>query len=243
MIELKIASGSRAEDGAYLALADAAVAAAALESWAVIGGHMVNLHVLRSGVSVPLRATRDADLAVELVTIRDGVLLDRLRGMGYDNPRSGNRFERSVGGTSATIDLLAPSFTDQHVPNLDAGPIAVDGIPAVHVALVREPIWIALGATLVDGTEVSARIAIPDIATAISIKVFAYIRRLTPRDAEDIGRLLECRHADRTPWPTGTTFAEARGLLREHFDHPGRALRNWHGNPARVRALVRALTP
>ncbi|QBS40362.1 hypothetical protein [Nocardia sp. CS682] len=243
MIELEVFSGSRAEDGAYLALADAAAAGAALESWAVIGGHMVNLHVLRSGVSVPLRATRDADLAVELVTIRDGVLLDRLRGMGYDNPRAGNRFERSIGGTAATIDLLAPSFTNRHVADLDAGPIAVDGIPALHVALAREPVWIALSAKLIDGARTAATVAIPDIATAICIKVFAYLHRFTPRDAEDIARLLECGYADRTSWPTGTTFTEALDLLREHFDQPGHALRRCTGNPARTRALVRALAP
>ncbi|WP_433575839.1 hypothetical protein [Nocardia brasiliensis] len=239
MYELTVVSGSRAEDGAYLALADAA--AVALGSWAVIGGHMVNLHVLRTGVSVPLRATRDADLAVELVSIRGGALLDRLRLLGYDNPRSGNRFERSVGGISATIDLLAPSFTHRHIPDLDAGPIAVDGIPAVHVALAQEPIWIALTAALTDGSRLSARIAIPDVPTALCIKVFGYLQRRVPRDAEDIGRLLECGYADGGGWPEGATFTEALGLLQEYFDRPGQALRKWTGNPARIRALVRAL--
>ncbi|WP_167464291.1 hypothetical protein [Nocardia brasiliensis] len=239
MHELTVTSGSRAEDGAYLALADAA--AAAVGSWAVIGGHMVNLHVLRTGASVPLRATRDADLAVEVVSIRGGALLDRLRGLGYDNPRSGNRFERSVGGVAATIDLLAPSFTNRYVPDLDAGPIAVDGIPAVHVALAREPTWIALSATLTDGTRLVTEVAIPDAPTALCIKVFGYLQRRVPRDAEDIGRLLECGYADGAGWPDGTTFAEALGLLREYFDKPGQALRKWAGNPARVRALVRAL--
>ncbi|WP_280429687.1 hypothetical protein [Nocardia brasiliensis] len=241
MYELNVVSGSRAEDGAYVALADAAGTAVASGSWAVIGGHMVNLHVLRTGVSVPLRATRDADLAVELVSIRGGALLDRLRLLGYDNPRSGNRFERSVGGTFATIDLLAPSFTNRHVPDLDADPIAVDGIPAAHVALAQEPIWIALAATLTDGSRLSARVAIPGVATALCIKVFGYLQRRVPRDAEDIGRLLECSYADGGRWPEGATFTEALGLLQEYFDRPGQALRKWSGNPARIRALVRAL--
>lgn len=241
MKDIAVYSGSRAEDGAYRALADAAVVSRALESWAVVGGHMVNLHVLRSGVSIPLRATRDADLAVELVAIRDGVLLDSLRELGYDNPRSGNRFERSVAGTAATIDLLAPSCTNRHVPDLDAGPIAVDGIPALHVALAREPVWIALDATLTDGAQLVARIAIPDIPTALCIKVFAYGQRFAPRDAEDIARLLECGYADQAAWPSGTFFTEALGLLRKHFDQPGCALRNGNGNPARIRALIRAL--
>ncbi|MGX1773034.1 hypothetical protein ACWIGW_13065 [Nocardia brasiliensis] len=241
MHELTVVSGSRAEDGAYLALADAAAAAAALGAWAVIGGHMVNLHVLRTGVSVPLRATRDADLAVEVVSIRGGALLERLRRLGYDNPRSGNRFERSADGTCATIDLLAPSFTNRHIPDLDAGPIAVDGIPAVHVALAREPNWIALAATLTDGTRLSAEVAIPDVSTALCIKVFGYLQRRVPRDAEDIGRLLECGYADGGRWPEGATFTEALGLLQKYFDRPGQALRKWSGNPARIRALVRAL--
>ncbi|MFI9505058.1 hypothetical protein [Nocardia sp. NPDC052566] len=242
-IELAVDSGSRAEDGAYLALADAATAARDVESWVVIGGHMVNLHVLRSGVSIPLRATRDADLAVELVTIREGDLLDRLRALGYDNPRSGNRFERVADGTAATIDLLAPSFSTKHVPNLDAGPIAVDGIPALHIALAADPMRIGLRVTLTDGRKVGALLAIPDTATAIAIKALAYHQRRAPRDAEDICRLLECGYAEGMRWPSGATFAAAADVLCECFDRPGRALTGVSGNPARVRAMVRALIP
>ncbi|MFI6168243.1 hypothetical protein ACIBCN_15785 [Nocardia sp. NPDC051052] len=118
MIELAIDSSSRAEDGAYLALADAA--AAALDSWAVVGGHMVNLHVLRSGVSIPLRATRDADLAVELLTIRDGVLLDRSRGISRLSPtRSGSRRvtpKTSGGCWNAGMRIARPGPTEPLSP-------------------------------------------------------------------------------------------------------------------------------
>jgi|GEM_PF-3244483 len=245
-IDVHVTSGSRAEDAAYRALADAAIAAANLETWRVVGGHMVNLHALRSTVPLILRATRDADLAVELVAIKNGGLLGQLRALGYDNPRSGNRFELSLPGGAATIDLLAPSYTTRHIANMDAGPIAVDGIPALHVALARDPLWLNVTALTTSGDPVEARVAIPDISSALAIKAFAYAQRLAPRDAEDIYRLLEVAYAEHTdhPWPTGPTFTQAAHLLVEHFDSPGRGLSSAAPDTltrTRIRALVRAV--
>ncbi len=245
-IPIHVISGSRAEDAAYRALADAAIAASGLDTWRLVGGHMVNLHALRSTVPLTLRATRDADLAVELVAIKSGGLLDQLRTLGYDNPRSGNRFELSVPGGAATIDLLAPSFTTRYIANMDAGPIAVDGIPALHVALARPPLWFDVTAELTSGDRTEARVAIPDIASALAIKAFAYTQRLAPRDAEDIRRLLEVAYAELTdnPWPTGPTFAQAARLLTEHFDSPGRGLTSIAADTltrTRTRALIRAV--
>ena len=123
-----IVSESRATDASLRALADAAAAAGDDVHWLVVGGHMVNLHVLRTAVDVPLRATRDADLAVELLTVRDGGLIARLRDLGYDNPLSANRFDRSWGGLTASIDVLVPSYRSGHVPNVEAGNIVAKAL-------------------------------------------------------------------------------------------------------------------
>jgi hypothetical protein len=64
---LSIASDSRASDASLRALADAAAAVEDIGAWLIVGGHMVNLHVLRAAVDLPFRATRDAGLARETV--------------------------------------------------------------------------------------------------------------------------------------------------------------------------------
>jgi len=89
---LRLDSDSFAYDAAIRALADAARAASGLDAWLIVGGHMVNLHVLRASINLPTRATRDADLAVELLAIRHSPLLGRLRELGYQNSHSSNRF-------------------------------------------------------------------------------------------------------------------------------------------------------
>jgi hypothetical protein len=244
-VSLNVVSGSRAEDAGYRALADAATAAAQLDTWRVVGGHMVNLHALRSSASLELRATRDADLAVELLAIRESGLLRRLHELGYRNENSGNRFERESVDGRAAIDLLAPSFDVRHVPNLDAGPLAVDGVPALHIALARKPVLVDLHAALTSGLSLDTRLALPDTASALAVKAFAYTCGLAPRDAEDVRRLLEVAYAEATPWPSSVTFAQAAELLHRHFDTPGSGLVSAARDSAgrtRIRALVRAVT-
>ena len=175
---LHIASESRAYDAAIRALADAALAAADLEAWLIVGGHMVNLHVLRAGIGLPTRATRDADLAVELLAIRDSPLLARLRELGYRNVQSSSRFDLRTAGGTAAIDLLVPSYSNRHRANMDAGAISVDGFPALHLALARAPVVVDLSAKLTDGTRIETRVNIPDVLSAIAVKTFAYAERL-----------------------------------------------------------------
>jgi predicted nucleotidyltransferase len=109
---VRIVSESRATDAAFRALADASNAACDLAAWVIVGGHMVNLHAWRAGVQLPARATRDADLAVDLLAVRNGPLLRRLSDLGYRNNVSSNRFVRDVDGVEAAIDLLAPSYSN-----------------------------------------------------------------------------------------------------------------------------------
>jgi hypothetical protein len=244
---MQIASDSRASDASYYALVDAAQAAAGLAHWLIVGGHMVNLHVLRAAVDVPLRLTRDVDLGVELLSVRDGRLVERLRALGYDNRTRGNRFDAIRGDLTSSIDLVVPSFRTRLVPNMDAGQIAVDGLPVLHAALERPAVTVDVEAMLTDGTRVAANLRIPDVVCAIALKVLAYRQRLAERDAEDTARLLEVAHADGlTPedWPTSSTFATAGGALSELFDTPGRAFGGATDSVAarsRLRALTRSL--
>jgi hypothetical protein len=231
MTELRLTSTSRAEDASYQALADSAQAASGDPGWRILGGHMVNLH---------------ADLAVEVLAIRDGDLLERLRSLGYDNSLSGNRFEKDTGTTAvATIDLLVPSYTSSHVPSLDAGPIAVDGIPALHVALARPPVSVTLHVATSTGAALTTTVQLPELPAAIAVKTFAYVSRQAPRDAADLHRLLEAAYLTDVRWPSGPTFREASGALTRHFDSPGHGLRSVASDSAtrtRMRALVRTLS-
>lgn len=244
MSRIRLQSSSRAEDASYRALADAAQAATSLLSWRIVGGHMVNLHAARVGVQLPSRATRDADLAVELIALREGDLLQNLRDLGYDNPHSSNRFERETSGQSATIDVLAPSYTTGHIPNMDAGQMAVDGIPALHVALSRPATTLDLDVRLSTGTSIATQVMLPDLPSAIAVKIFSYHGRFAPRDAEDLRRLLEAAWITRVEWPSSGTFSQAGALIIQYSDSPGRGLADAVSDSpgrTRLRALTRSL--
>lgn len=244
---LHIVSDSRAYDAAIRALVDAAEVATGLDAWLIVGGHMVNLHVLRSGVDRPARMTRDADLAVELLALRDGALLTRLRELGYRNTMSANRFDLATPAGTAAIDVLVPSYSHRHRPNMDGGSIAVDGFPVLNLALARQPLVLDLAATLTAGDSLRARVHIPDVVSAIAIKAFAYAERFAARDAEDLASLLEVADATglaAADWPDQRTFTAAARHLSVFLDLPGRALADAARSPrqqVRIRALVRSL--
>ncbi|GAA1018850.1 hypothetical protein Aple_025740 [Acrocarpospora pleiomorpha] len=226
-----IQSSYRAEDAAYLALADAATIVPHQE-WRVIGGHMVNLHVLHAGLDLPLRATRDADLAVEVLTVRQGSVVDHLHALGYTN--TSNRFTRIVGAHELTIDLLVPSTSTRHEPNVDVGPIVADGVPGLSVSLARPGLRLPLRITLSTGTELPFDAIIPDLASALALKIFSYGSRFATRDEEDIKRLLKIAHATGLNWPSSPTFRDAARVVHRYIDT--RAQRD-----AELRALARTI--
>lgn len=222
-----LASDSRAMDASLIALADAVKVANGVRHWLIVGGHMVNLHILRAGLDLPLRVTRDADLGVDLRTLRASGLVGRLRMLGYDNPVYSNRFDRNVDGVEASIDLVVPSRSTKHQPNIDADVIAADGMPALDVALSRDPVIVDLIADLVNGTRIETRVRIPDAHSAIAMKSFAVAERDNPRDAQDLAHLLSVIHADGfnvDRWPTAAAFVAAARQLSAQFDTPGTAL-------------------
>lgn len=237
MINLR--SDSTATDGAYTALVEAAQVCLPVRRWFIVGGHMVNLHVLRSGLSLPTRPTYDADLAVTRRTISQGDLLHRLRALGYHTPTFPNRFERSVDGVDASIDLVVQSYSTKHEPNVDIDERNFDGMPAVAEALDRDPLVLAVEAELTDGSVRSATVRIPDIVSAVAMKTFAVAERSNPQDAVDLGLLLHVARAagaESDVWPRGKAFAAARAQLSAQFDRPGTALAQATGTEAgRVR--------
>jgi predicted nucleotidyltransferase len=227
MPEVRVVSDSRSTDGSLRALVDAAEVAEPVRRWLVVGGTMVNLHVLHSGLDLPTRPTGDVDLAVTLRTVRQGELVRRLIARGYRTPTFPNRFERHDDGLDASIDLVVQSYFTTVQPNMDGDLIAVDGMPVVGEALDREPVLVEVEATFTDGARATVTARIPDIASAIAMKTFALAERSNPHDAVDLGHLLQiAREAglESQRWPRGKAFAAAKVQLAAQFDRPGHAL-------------------
>jgi hypothetical protein len=207
---------------------------------------MVNLHILRSGLALPLRLTHDCDIAVEIRMIRRGTLLEKLRELGYRNRVYPNRFDRDVDGLAASIDLVVASYSTKHMPNMDADSIVVDGMPAVDEALDRDPVVLHLIGDRTDGVRMEMTVHIPDIMSAIAMKSFAVAERPYPNDAVDLAHLLLVAAADGgTSWPRGKAYRVAAVQLAAQFDVPGTALALASVDPAlqdRLREITRSVT-
>jgi hypothetical protein len=227
MSTVRIVSDSRVMDGSLTALMEAAQVCAPVRRWFVVGGHMVNLHIMRSSLQLPLRPTHDADLAMKRRTIAQGDLLGRLHALGYRSPTFPNRFERESDGLNTSIDLVVGSYSTKHQPNIEIESRNFDGMPAVEEALDREPVVFDVAVELTDDTRLAATIRIPDIVSAIAMKTFAVAERTNPNDAVDLGRLLHVARAagaESDQWPKGKAFAAAKVQLSAQFVHPGTAL-------------------
>ena len=242
-----LVSESLAMDASLLSLADAADVCAKVRRWFVVGGHMVNLHILRAGLALPLRLTRDADIAVTMRTVRQGDLLSRIRALGYTNPVYSNRFDRVVDSLDLSIDLLTASGTTKHHPRMDGYGIDIDGMPAVDEALDQDPVILDLKYQRSDGVKGQMTVRVPDIASAIAMKTFAVAERANANDARDLAHLLHvaaARPSNGHFWPRGKTYSVAKVQLGAQFVAPGSALALADGSSegqARLRELARPL--
>jgi hypothetical protein len=82
---LVLRAASVVDDVGYVALADLAHVFGDDADYRVIGGHMVTALVARWNLGAELyRETGDTDRGVPPIVIRDGGLVDRLKGLGYD---------------------------------------------------------------------------------------------------------------------------------------------------------------
>jgi hypothetical protein len=249
MQTVHLVSDSPEYDAALVSLADAAQVCvnARLRKWLVVGGHMVNLHILRTGLNLPLRLTHDCDIAVEIRMIRRGVILEKLRELGYRNRVYPNRFDRDVNGLVASIDLVVASYSTKHMPNKDADEIVVDGMPTVDEALDRDPVVLHLVGDRTDGVRMEMTVHVPDTMSAIAMKSFAIAERPYANDATDLAHLLLVAEADGcTRWPRGKAYKVAAIQLSAQFDAPGSVLDLATDDPAlrtRLRHITRAFTP
>jgi predicted nucleotidyltransferase len=233
-------------DASLRALADVVKVASKQRPWLIVGGYMVVLHGLRSGLDVPSRATPDADIAVNLQGWRMRRFIKNLRKLGYDNPRFSNRFQREVGGATASIDVMIPSFSTKHQPNIDVGVIAIDGMPFVDVALNGKPVTFPVTLEFSTGERLVLEARIPDVVTAIAIKTFAIAERSNPKDARDVAALLLVVDAEGAAgrWESGAAFTTAARQLHAQFDTPGSALAEATDSPElreRLRKITREL--
>jgi hypothetical protein len=188
---MTIASTARAEDGAYLAMADVAdVTAAAGTEYRLIGGHMVTVHTARHDLGLPLRQTRDADLGMESLVLATSGVASALLGRGYQQS-GGNRFTREFNGLELAIDVLVPADTSRVQHNRPVGDLFVDEAPGLGYALARDPFVGHLGVRLTTGENLGMTVHFPDAVAALCLKAAAFTSRREHRDAVDIWRLPE----------------------------------------------------
>ena len=203
-LRVHLASGSRAEDAGYQTAADIALlcAQAGIE-YRLIGGLAVSLIHAAHGSpgDLPARQTADADLGAEdhAVAARglDALLLEQ----GYRQTQ-GNRFVKGEGVRARTIDILIPSTGGQLATNVPCGPLTVDAIPGLRLALTTDSLLLALSVRLSTGETLETNLHLPQVISAIVLKAYAFAARSTERDLLDLWKLLE------TAWNAGITAAD-----------------------------------
>jgi len=100
-------ASSVADDLGYVALADITDVLGS-STYRIIGGHMVTALVARWHLGPDLyRETRDSDLGVPPVVIREEGVVERLISRGYERIK-GNRFARPVNGERLAINVALP---------------------------------------------------------------------------------------------------------------------------------------
>ena len=242
---LIIASTARAEDGAYLAMADIAeLTAATGTEYRIIGGHMVTANAARHNLDLPLRQTRDAGLGLEASVLASSGLAGALLGRGHEQ-RGGNRFIRAHDDQELAIDVLVPAETSRVRHNRPVGDLFVDEAPGLQYALARKPFLGRLEVQLTTGESLRLTVYFPDAVAALCLKVAAFNSRRESRDAVDVWRLLETLNADgmtAEAWPNSPTPRKtAEYLHRDFLPVTGAGVRAATREPqirTRVRALV-----
>lgn len=193
---LEIRSASQSEDLGLLALADAALAIEGIEDARLIGGQMLYLHALRWGLDI-LRETKDADIGIPEVAVDDPGIRGRLEALHY-RERAGGEFVRPLPGSDAevAIDVLVPARTSRARESVRIrGSLTTTEVLGLFTAMSRPAVTVDVEARLRDGGSVSAAVPLPDEAAVIVLRAYAWQKRLTETDAQDILRSLEIANA------------------------------------------------
>ncbi|MFC4107302.1 hypothetical protein ACFOX0_15395 [Micromonospora zhanjiangensis] len=252
---VSLVSTSRAADAGFLTLADlSAIATELAVDYRIVGGHMVTLLVAADGVEaqVPMRETADADFAALPQVIADPRLTAALTRHGYRSREAANRFVRghddAYGRLDLVVDILAPSFRGRMVPNQRHGELVVDEVPGLALALHRPAVLLDLRVRLTGGPQLTMRVALPDLTSALCLKAMAYRGRYAAKDAVDLWRLLNAAHAAglrAAAWPDSVTGRAAGDVLHRFFGTPSATgLPQMSPMPAdrtRMQALVRQI--
>ncbi len=211
-------SESLATDGGLIAITDVseAMSDTGLESdYRVVGGIAVMLHVLRTGVDIPIRSTGDADYGVPPRVLTEGKLVREIERRGYAKTE-GNRWERQIDDErTANVDLLIPAYTSRARSSRQVGKVNTTEVPGLAEAFLAEPCVVDAEFILTNGKHLSARVLLPDSKSMILLKAGARRVRNEDRDATDLWRCLEVANADGV---TAADFASPDiAQIRDHL--------------------------
>jgi hypothetical protein len=222
-------SESLATDGGLIAITDVseAMSDTGLESdYRVVGGIAVMLHVLRTGVDIPIRSTGDADYGVPPRVLTEGKLVREIERRGYTKTE-GNRWERQIDDDrTATVDLLIPAYTSRARSSRQVGEVNTTEVPGLAEAFLAEPCVVDAEFILTNGEHLNARVLLPDSKSMILLKAGARRVRNEDRDATDLWRCLEVANADgviATDF-TNPDVAQIRDLLQRELGRDGAGL-------------------
>lgn len=205
---LTLAAASVSDDLGFVAMADLAAVLAELPDVEsrIIGGHMVTLHVQRWGLGRDLyRQTQDTDLGVPPVGVKDGQLIELLKQRGYDRT-AGNTYARAIDDIpasvksgqkrSASIDLLVPAYTSRARDSVKVSDdLTTTEVLGLAEALQRPGVKVSLELHRLNGETLHAELTLPDEASGVMLKAFAWNRRGASKDAVDLWRMLEVANA------------------------------------------------
>jgi hypothetical protein len=151
-------------DGGLTAVADvsrAMTTAGAAESYRLIGGVSVVLHVLRLGLDLPLRATGDADFGVPPLVLQQANLVNAIEALGYQKT-AGNRWERPIDTRRvAAVDLLVPTYRTRARHTVRVGDVITTEVPGLAEALRRPGVALDIEMRLTDESQHRALVVIP----------------------------------------------------------------------------------
>jgi phage tail protein X len=202
--ELVLAAASLSDDLGFVAMADLSAALAELTDVEsrIIGGHMVTLHVQRWRLGRDLyRETRDTDLGIPPIAVKDGRLIDLLKQRGYIRT-TGNTYARLIDAVpgsvedrqelSASIDLLVPAYTSKARDSVKVSEdLTTTEVLGLAEALQRPPVEVSLELQRLNGDMLYAELTLPDEASAVMLKALVWQRRSASKDAVDLWRTLE----------------------------------------------------
>jgi hypothetical protein len=179
-------STSNADDAAFRALNDVALATTHIDDTRVIGGQMVGLLLAAFPTEGTIvRRTVDADTAVSIEIAASGVIHDALTGTGY-TAVDGNRYETEDG---RVVDVVVPS--DNHFRQIQLGGRGFDAAPGLRLVLAADPILLDVDVTLTDESRRGFSVKVPPVELALVLKALTLRSRMASKDLVDIYNLLQ----------------------------------------------------